>query len=163
HRHLHMGKAPLQAALDAATEVATPVFVITVTIVVTFFPVVFLTGIGKFLFTPLAISVAFALGISYLLSLTLVPVCCARFLRGSSVPVEEDETGRSGLSGRVEERKSGYPRSGSGSRPERPFVHSSTHPFAPPAARFDRFRRRYERWLAAALRHRALVLGGAVA
>lgn len=80
-RHLEMGKPSFQAALEAAQEVAMPVFAATVTTVVVFFPVVFLSGIGKYLFTPLALSVAFSIGASYLMSMTVVPACCARFLQ----------------------------------------------------------------------------------
>src|SRR5207237_6777118 len=81
-RHLAMGKTPRQAALDSAMEIALPVLVATITTVVVFFPVVFLFGMGKYLFTPLALSVAFAMFASYLLSRTLSPAYCAYFLRG---------------------------------------------------------------------------------
>lgn len=80
-RHLAMGKSPLDAARDGAGEVAKPLLVITLTLAVVFFPVVFLAGIGKFLFTPLAKTVILALGTSYVLALTLVPVCAAKLLR----------------------------------------------------------------------------------
>lgn len=80
-RHLDMGKSPRQAALDSAMEIAMPVLVATITTVVVFFPVVFLFGMGKYLFTPLAISVAFAMFASYLLSRTLSPAYCAYFLK----------------------------------------------------------------------------------
>lgn len=80
-RYLAMGKPPAQAALEGAGEVAMPVLVATITTIVVFFPVVFLTGIGKFLFTPLALAVAFAIAASYFVAMTVVPVYCARFLR----------------------------------------------------------------------------------
>jgi multidrug efflux pump subunit AcrB len=80
HRHLAMGKAPEAAALDAAEEVRMPILVATITTVVVFAPVVFLSGIGKFLFTPLALSVTLAMLASYIVALTIVPVYCARFL-----------------------------------------------------------------------------------
>src|SRR3972149_2963021 len=57
-RHLDMGKAPKQAALDSAMEIAIPVLVATITTVAGFFPVGFLFGMGKYLFTPMALSVA---------------------------------------------------------------------------------------------------------
>src|SRR5260370_2308214 len=79
-RHLRMGKRPLEAAKEAAEEVAMPVIVSTITTVVVFFPVVFLTGLGRFLFSPLALSVAFAMVASYVLALTLIPAYSARFL-----------------------------------------------------------------------------------
>ncbi len=89
-RHLRMGKTPMQAALDGALEVAQPVLVIVVGTCIVFFPVVFLKGIGKHLFTPLAVSVTFAMAASYVLALTIVPVCSALFLR-SRVPAEHRE------------------------------------------------------------------------
>jgi len=85
HRHLAMGKQPQQAALDAAQEVRMPVFVSTIVTIVVFAPVVFLTGIGKFLFSPLALSVTFSMLASYIVALTVVPVYCQRFLRREDV------------------------------------------------------------------------------
>lgn len=85
HRHLAMGKPPREAALDAAQEVRMPVFVSTVVTIVVFAPVVFLTGIGKFLFSPLALSVTFSMLASYVVALTVVPVYCQRFLRREDV------------------------------------------------------------------------------
>src|SRR3972149_5450725 len=80
-RHLDMGKSPKQAALDSAMEIAMPVLVATITTVTVFFPVVFLFGMGKYLFTPMALSVAFAMFASYFLSRTLSPAFCAYFLK----------------------------------------------------------------------------------
>src|SRR5712692_248143 len=80
-RHLQTGKEPATAALDAATEVGMPVLVATIATVAVFFPIVFLTGIGQFLFTPLAMTVAFAMAASYVVSMTLVPVFAAHILR----------------------------------------------------------------------------------
>ena len=79
-RHLRMAKKPLAAALDAAEEVRMPVIVSTITTVVVFFPVIFLTGLGRFLFSPLALSVAFAMAASYILAMTLIPAYSAWFL-----------------------------------------------------------------------------------
>src|SRR6516164_4392683 len=80
-RHLRMGKAPSVAAKDAAEEVARPVIISTITTAVVFFPVVFLTGLGRFLFSPLALSVVFAITASYVLAMTLIPAYGAHFLR----------------------------------------------------------------------------------
>ncbi len=98
-RNLSLGKSPLEAARDGAMEVAKPLLIITLTLSVVFFPVVFLTGIGKFLFTPLAKTVIVAIGTSYVLALTLVPVCVAKFLRRKTMttsPSPPDEGGRRG-------------------------------------------------------------------
>jgi len=80
-RHLAMGKPPNLAALEAAEEVRMPILVATVVTVIVFAPVVFLTGVGKFLFTPLALSVTFAMLASYVVALTIVPAYSARFLK----------------------------------------------------------------------------------
>jgi multidrug efflux pump subunit AcrB len=83
-RHLAMGKSPKRAALDSAMEIAVPVLISTVTTVAVFFPVIFLKGMGKYLFTPLALSVAFAMFASYLISRTISPAYCAYFLKAES-------------------------------------------------------------------------------
>ncbi len=80
-RHLRMGKSAWQAALDASHEVATPVLASTLVIMVVFFPVIFLTGIAKFLFSPLAITVVAAMIGSYIFSLTLIPLATAYLFR----------------------------------------------------------------------------------
>ncbi|MGC4033144.1 MAG: efflux RND transporter permease subunit [Tepidisphaeraceae bacterium] len=73
HRNLHMRKRLVQAILDGAQEIAVPAFVATICICLVFTPVVLIPGAAKFLFTPLAMSVVFAMMTSYLLSRTLVP------------------------------------------------------------------------------------------
>ena len=81
HRHVDLGSTPEVAALRAAEEVRMPILVATLVTVVVFAPVIFLTGVGKFLFTPLALSVTFAMIASYVVALSVVPVYCARFLK----------------------------------------------------------------------------------
>ena len=90
-RHAKMGKTPPQAALDGAREVAVPILVSTITFVVVFFPVVFLEGLAAYLFTPLALAATFAIFSSYLLSLTLVPAYCAKFLKVKASPESEEK------------------------------------------------------------------------
>jgi CzcA family heavy metal efflux pump len=81
--HRHMGEQPLrEAVLIGASEIATPTLVSTLTICIVFVSVVFLTGPAKYLFTPMALSVVFAMLASYLLSRTLVPVL-VNFLLGA--------------------------------------------------------------------------------
>ena len=80
-RHLALGKTPLRAALDGGREVAGPLLVITVTIAAVFFPVLFLTGMGKLLFSSLAVAVVLALVASYVIALTVVPAFAAKILR----------------------------------------------------------------------------------
>src|SRR5262249_18327219 len=59
--------------LDGAHEVAIPAIAATLTICIVFFPVVLLTGPARYLFTPLAVAVAFAMMASWVLRRTLVP------------------------------------------------------------------------------------------
>jgi len=93
-RHLEMGKTRYQAALDGASEVALPVFVAVVTFCVVFFPVVFLSGISKFLFTPLATAVIFSIAASFVVAVFVLPAFCMKFLKaGSSHSAEEKRTG----------------------------------------------------------------------
>jgi len=73
HRNLGLGTRLVQAILDGAQQIATPAFVSTLSICIVFVPVVFLTGPAKYLFTPLALAVVFAMLASYLLSRTIVP------------------------------------------------------------------------------------------
>ncbi len=80
-RHARAGKSAAQAAYDGAKEVALPILVSTVAFIVVFYPVVFLSGMAKFLFTPLALAATFAIIASYLISMTLIPVYCAHFLK----------------------------------------------------------------------------------
>jgi multidrug efflux pump subunit AcrB len=74
HLNISQGKSLTKAILDGAQQIAAPTFVATLSICIVFVSVIFLTGPAKFLFTPLAMAVVFAMLASYLLSRTLVPV-----------------------------------------------------------------------------------------
>jgi len=106
-RHLTMGKPPLTAAREAAEEVAMPVVVATITTIVVFFPVVFLTGLGRFLFSPLALSVAFAMMASYVLAMTLIPAYSARFLRQQEQGLEATAETHTGMFAVIAKRLEG--------------------------------------------------------
>jgi multidrug efflux pump subunit AcrB len=80
-RHLEMGKTPLQAARDSAQEIAVPVLMATITTVAVFLPLAFMTGVGRYLFTPLAVSASLAMAASYLVSRTVSPLYCSKYLR----------------------------------------------------------------------------------
>src|SRR6185369_11040881 len=82
HRNLHMKKRLVRAILDGAQQIAVPAFVATLCICIVFVPVVFISGAAKFLFTPLAMAVVFAMMTSYLLSRTLVPTMVHYLLAG---------------------------------------------------------------------------------
>ena len=81
HRNLHLGKRLIPAILDGAEQIATPAFVATLCICIVFIPVAFITGAARSLFTPLAMSVVFAMMTSYFLSRTLVPTMVQYLLK----------------------------------------------------------------------------------
>ncbi len=89
HRNMHGNKSLVHAILDSAQQVAAPAFVSTLSICIVFVPVVLLTGAAKFLFTPLAMAVAFAMMASYFLSRTLVPTMM-HFLLEAELPLYQD-------------------------------------------------------------------------
>lgn len=82
-RHLEMGESPEEAAEKGGSEVALPVLAATFTTSIVFFPVVFLYGVSRFLFTALALTVVLALFASYAVAFTVVPLFCARFIRNA--------------------------------------------------------------------------------
>ncbi len=81
HHHLGMGKSLTRAILDGGAQIAVPTLVSTLSICIVFVSVVFLTGPARFLFTPMALAVVFAMLASYLLSRTLVPVLVKALLQ----------------------------------------------------------------------------------
>jgi multidrug efflux pump subunit AcrB len=95
HRNHAMHKPLLAAILDGASQIATPTLVGTLSICIVFFPVVLLSGVARFLFTPLALAVVFAMLTSYLLSRTLVPTMASYLL-----PQQHVEDPGDGLWGR---------------------------------------------------------------
>ncbi len=106
--HRHMGRKPLyDAVLEGAAQIAAPTLVSTLTICIVFVSVMFLTGPAKYLFTPMALAVVFAMLASYLLSRTLVPVLAAYMLRGEQ-HVVNPETGVS--ANKPEQHKSWFGR-----------------------------------------------------
>ncbi len=90
-RHLEMGERPEVAAERGGAEVQLAVLAATLTTVIVFFPVVFLYGVSKFLFTALALAVVLSLFASYLVAMTVVPLFCAKLIRGHQ---EEQEVGQ---------------------------------------------------------------------
>ena len=84
YRHLEMGETPVVAAEKGGKEVALPVLAATLTTVVVFFPVTFLYGVSKFLFSALALAVVLSLFASYAVAMTVVPLFCAMFIKGPS-------------------------------------------------------------------------------
>src|SRR5262245_17343784 len=80
-RHLELGEPADVAAEKGGDEVAMAVLAATLTSSIVFFPVMFLYGVSRFLFSALALAVVLSLFASYFVAMTVVPLFCARFLR----------------------------------------------------------------------------------
>lgn len=94
HRHLAVSRSRTQAVLDAAQEVAMPILVSTITTIIVFFPVLFLTGVARSLFIPLAMTISFALVMSFFVSRTVTPLLCLRLLQAQGHDAGHDRHGR---------------------------------------------------------------------
>ena len=80
-RHMEMGELPEVAAEKGGEEVSKAVLAATITSAVVFFPVTFLYGVSRFLFSALALAVVLALFASYFVAMTVVPLFCAKFIK----------------------------------------------------------------------------------
>ena len=90
HRNIGMRKSLVDAVVDGAAQIAIPTFVSTLAICIVFVPVLLLTGTARYLFTPLAMAVVFAMLASYLLSRTLVPTMAHYLLRSEVEMYKKD-------------------------------------------------------------------------
>ncbi len=81
HRHMEMGKSPLQAALDGSREIGFTILSMTLSLVAVFIPVLFMGGLLGRLFHEFAVTISAAILVSGFVSLTLTPMLCSRFLK----------------------------------------------------------------------------------
>jgi hydrophobic/amphiphilic exporter-1 (mainly G- bacteria), HAE1 family len=81
YRHLEMGAVPMIAAEVGGSEVSLAVLAATLVDVVDFFPVVFLYGVAKFLFSALALAFCLSLLASFVVAMTVIPLFCSRYLK----------------------------------------------------------------------------------
>lgn len=95
-RRMDLGETAQVAAERGAKEVTLPVLASTLTTAVVFIPVVFLTGVSKDLYAALALMVVLSLLASYIVSMTVVPLFCARFAGLHHSHNELDQTERPG-------------------------------------------------------------------
>ena len=87
YRHLEMGASPAVAAETGGAEVNLAVLAATLVDVVDFFPVTFLFGVSKFLFSALALAFCLSLLASFVVAMTVIPLFCSKFLK--AVPQHE--------------------------------------------------------------------------
>ena len=135
HRNMGMAKPLTRAILDGARQIAVPAFVSTLAICIVFVPVVLLTGPAKFLFTPLAYAVVFAMLMSYFLSRTIVPTMMHHMLGAEVEIYAKGEEGLAHATGPIWK------------------IH---HAFN---VKFERMRARYEKVLGWCLHHRGIIAG----
>ena len=81
YRHRERGKSRQVAAIVGAEEVTAAIIASTLTTIVVFVPIAFLSGMTSAVFSELAFTVAFALLCSLAIALTLIPVLCSKYLR----------------------------------------------------------------------------------
>ena len=89
-RHMEMGEAPFEAAINGSREIGFTILSMTLSLAAVFIPVFFLSGILGRLLHEFAVTIASAILVSGFVSLTLTPMLCSRFLR----PPREERHGR---------------------------------------------------------------------
>jgi hydrophobic/amphiphilic exporter-1 (mainly G- bacteria), HAE1 family len=134
NRHLAEGSSPEVAAREGAEEVALPVLASTITTIIVFFPVMFLFGVAKYLFSALALAVVLSMIASYIVAMSIIPIYCARFLS-----TEEAKKLEAVMEGDEDVAKGGF------------FVTFNRY--------YERFGNWYERQLERALNHKIIVFG----
>src|SRR5207247_5088864 len=83
-RHIEMGESPLQAALNGSKEIGFTIVSMTLSLAAVFIPVLFMGGILGRLFREFAVTITAAILISGVVSVTLTPMLCSRFLKSAT-------------------------------------------------------------------------------
>lgn len=89
-RHREQGEPPLQAALKGAGEIGFTLVSLTLSLIAVLIPLLFMGDLVGRLFQEFAITLAVAIGISLVVSLTLTPMMCARMLKTAPAHSQED-------------------------------------------------------------------------
>ncbi len=84
YRHVEDGMTPFEAALKGSGEIAFTVLSISVSLVAVFIPLLLMGGIIGRVFREFALTVTASIAISALVSLTLAPMLCARFMKAAN-------------------------------------------------------------------------------
>jgi HAE1 family hydrophobic/amphiphilic exporter-1 len=80
-RHIEMGEEPFEAALNGSKEIGFTIVSMTVSLAAVFIPILFMSGILGRLFREFAVTITVAILISGIVSITLTPMLCSRFLK----------------------------------------------------------------------------------
>jgi multidrug efflux pump subunit AcrB len=84
YRHIEHGASPLEAALSGSREIGFTVLSISLSLIAVFIPLLLMGGIIGRLFREFALTVTASIVVSALVSLTLAPMLCARFMQRES-------------------------------------------------------------------------------
>jgi len=141
YRHLELGSSPVVAAEQGGAEVNLAVLAATLVDVVDFFPVTFLYGVSKFLFSALALAFCLSLLASFVVAMTVIPLFCSKYLKGvhHEIPRQDSEEGSVGREDNVKPSWGGR------------FNHWFN-------GSFNSLLDHYERWVRAALKFPALTV-----
>src|SRR5579883_2466023 len=82
-RHIELGEKPLAAAMRGSAEIGFTIVSMTLSLAAVFIPVLFMGGILGRLFKEFSVTICVAILISGVVSVTLTPMLCSRFLKGS--------------------------------------------------------------------------------
>ncbi|SEQ13286.1 multidrug efflux pump [Pseudomonas sp. NFACC02] len=88
-RHLEEGETPLQAALKGARQIGFTLISLTISLIAVLIPLLFMADVVGRLFREFAITLAVAILISLVVSLTLTPMMCARLLKREPKEAEQ--------------------------------------------------------------------------
>jgi hydrophobe/amphiphile efflux-1 (HAE1) family protein len=106
-RHMEAGEGPFEAALKGSKEIGFTILTMTTSLAAVFIPILFMSGILGRLFREFAVTITTAILISGIVSITLTPMLCSRFLR-----VVHSKKGFAGLMDRAfDAMLAGYERS----------------------------------------------------
>ena len=81
YRHVEMGEAPLEASLVGSREIGFTIVSMTLSLAAVFIPVLFMGGVLGRLFREFSVTICVAILISGIVSVTLTPMLCSRFLK----------------------------------------------------------------------------------
>ncbi|MGE0767008.1 MAG: efflux RND transporter permease subunit [Hyphomicrobiaceae bacterium] len=94
-RHMEEGETPFAAAVKGASEIGFTVISLTMSLLAVFIPLLFMTGLVGRMFREFALTLSVAVVVSAIVSLTLIPMLCARLLRphAAKAPVRKGPIG----------------------------------------------------------------------
>ncbi|MCX6905724.1 MAG: efflux RND transporter permease subunit, partial [Verrucomicrobia bacterium] len=84
HRFIELGDPPMQAAFKGARQIGFTVISMSTSLIAVFIPLLFMSGLIGRLFHEFAVTVSLAILVSGVISLTLTPMLCSRFLKAES-------------------------------------------------------------------------------